>query len=106
MSFIYAKEILIAINIAEENAVLVGTMLKSLLPGTIMMAINFQLMGFCTAQKIDKPFGISNLVSIIICVCITGWLVEGLKVGIYVFSILKIIIELINLIAILYSLFF
>ena len=93
-------------GIAEENAVLVGTMLKYLIPGSIMMAINFQLMGFCTAQKISKPFGISNFVSIVICVCITGWLVEGLKAGIYVFSILKIIIELMNLIAVLYSLFF
>lgn len=70
------------------------------------MAINFQLIAFCTAQKIDKPFGVSNIVSIVICACITGWLVNGLQVGIHVFSICKVIIELSNLGAILYSLIY
>ena len=106
ITFIYSKEILLSINIAEENAVLVGNMLIFLIPGTIMNAINFQLMGFCTAQKIDKPFGISNIVSIIICFCIIRWLIEEVQVGIHIFSICKVIIELMNLIAILYSIFF
>ena len=70
------------------------------------MNINFQLMSFCTAQKIERPFGISNAVSIIVCTCVCGWLVFDLKVGIYVFSIQKMIIELINLAFIIYAFVF
>lgn len=61
LSFWFCEDILLAINIAEINAELTGKMMRALIPGIIAQTINFQLMGFCTAQKIDKEFGISNL---------------------------------------------
>lgn len=54
-------------------------------------------MGFGVAQKIDKDYGISNLVSIITCGCLCNWIVNDLKLGIYLFPICKMIIEVINL---------
>ena len=70
------------------------------------MNINFQLMSFCTAQKIERAFGISNMVSIIICVSLTGWLVNDCKMGIYAYPICKTIIEVVNLAFIMYVMFF
>ena len=63
-------------------------------------------MAFCTAQQINRPFGISNLTSLIICSCIAGHLVNDLKVGIYIFPICKFVVEITNSLAVLYSLIF
>ena len=101
--FWFTEDILIAINILPENAILVGKMMRATIPGTILMNSNFQFMAFCTAQGIQRPFGISNLCGIIACACITGWLVEDLKVGIYVFPICKLAVEIINMFFISFS---
>ena len=105
-TFFYAKDILIFVSIAEDNAILVQKMAIALIPGTILQTINLQFMGFITAQKIDKPFGISNFASAIICFCVTGYLVNDLKVGVYLFPICKLIMEITNSLAVLYSLIF
>ena len=104
--FWFAEEILVAVDIAPSNAVMVGQMMKALIPGTILMNINFQLISFCTAQKIERAFGISNMVSIIICIIITGWLVNDCNMGLYAYPICKTIIEVVNLTAILFVMFF
>ena len=106
LMFWFSEDILLAVNILPENAILVGKMMQATIPGIILMNINFQFMSFCTAQRIERPFGISNLCGIIVCASITGWLVNDLKVGIYVFPICKVVIEVINMCFILFSMFF
>ena len=48
--FFFSTEILIAISISEENAVLTGYMVKWLIPGAILQGVNFQLGSFILAQ--------------------------------------------------------
>lgn len=98
--FWFCEDICLAINIAEINAALTGKMTRALIPGIILSSFNFQMMGFCTAQKIDRVFGISNLLAIVICVGISEWLALDLQVGIYMFPICIMIKESINFCAI------
>lgn len=69
-------------NIAEENAVLAQQMMIATIPGIIIQTFTIQMMGFCTAQKIDKPFGIASIFSTTVCCCLIGYLVNDLKVGV------------------------
>ena len=46
-SFWFCEDILIFINIAKENAVTAGYMVRWLIPGMILQGINFQLQAFC-----------------------------------------------------------
>ena len=75
LSFAFSEQILLAISIAPVNAKLTSTMLKWLIPGCIMQGINFQIQAFCMAQGVMKIFGISNIISLILCSFLTPWLV-------------------------------
>jgi len=48
------------------------------------------------AQGITRPIGFANLATIIIVVCISGWLTFDCKVGILLFPICKGIMEVSN----------
>jgi len=48
-----------------------------------------------------KPIGFANLATIIICTCISGWLTNDMKVGILLFPICKIIMEVCNMVGLL-----
>ena len=98
ITFVFAVEILYAISISPENAYLTGYMVKFLIPGMILQSINFQLQSFVQAQDIMKPIGIANIVSIVACTCMCNWLVFDLKVGILLFPICKIVMEVCNMI--------
>jgi len=104
--FIYAKEVLIAISIAEVNAVQTGAMVVWLIPGIILQGFNFQVQAFILAQGVTIPFGVANIVSIVVCSCICNWLTFDLQVGILLFPICKTIMEIINLFANIYAIFF
>ena len=103
--FIFCEQILYAINIAEENAIWTGYMVQWLIPGIILQSINFQLQVFIQAQDITWPIGVANGLTIVITACISNWLMFDLKVGIMIFPICKVFMEIMNLIAVIVGLF-
>ena len=62
-----------------------------------LQTINFQFQAYVLAQGITKPIGAANVASMIICACISGWLVENLQFGILVFPVCKVIMEICNM---------
>lgn len=104
--FIFCEQVLYAINIAPENAYWTGYMVHWLIPGIILQSINFQLQAFVQAQDIMKPIGVANIITIIICACISHWLTFDLKVGILIFPVCKTIMEIMNFIAVIVCFFY
>jgi Na+-driven multidrug efflux pump len=104
--FIYAENVLLAISIAPENAVQTGGMVLWLIPGIILQGFNFQVQAFILAQGVTIPFGVANILSIVVCSCICNYLTFDLQVGILLFPVCKTIMEVINFFANLYAIFF
>lgn len=77
-----------------------------MIPAIILQSINFQLQAFVQAQNIMKPIGIANIITLIICISISNWLTFDLKVGVLLFPICKIIMEVMNFLAILVCLYY
>jgi Na+-driven multidrug efflux pump len=106
LMFVYAKEVLIAISISEVNAIQTGAMVMWLIPGIILQGFNFQIQAFILAQGVTLPFGVANIISIVVCSCLCHWLTFGLQVGILLFPVCKTIMEVINFLANIYALLF
>ena len=96
--FLFAEPVLYAINVAPENAYWTGFMVYYQIPGIILQTINFQFQAFVLAQGITKPIGAANVVSVIICAFISGWLVKNLEFGILVFPVCKVVMEICNMV--------
>ena len=81
-------------------------MVEWLIPSVLIQAFNFQAISFCVSQGISTVFGVSNFASIAICSLLSPILVNWYGVGILIFPICKIIVELVNLVTVVYALLY
>ena len=98
----FSEQILQLFGIKAENVRQAAYMLKFLIPTLVIHGINRQLMAFCMAQHIIKPFGYSNIVGCLICICVIMLCNDNLKIGILVFPVCTYIIEGVNLMVTIY----
>jgi Na+-driven multidrug efflux pump len=90
----------------HENAYLAGYMVRWLIPSIVIQAFNFQAIAFCVSQGVSTVFGVSNFISVVICSILCPILVNWYGVGILIFPICKFIVELVNLVMVLYALLY
>jgi len=77
-----------------------------LIPGAILQSINFQLQVFIQAQGINWSIGAANVLTLIVVVLSSNWLMYDLHVGILIFPICKLVMETMNFIGVLVGLYF
>jgi hypothetical protein len=93
-------------GLTYENASITGHMVQWLIPSVLIQAFNFQAISFCVSQGVSTVFGVSNFASIAICSILCPILVNWYGVGILIFPICKLIVEMVNLVVVLYALLY
>jgi Na+-driven multidrug efflux pump len=81
-------------------------MVQWLIPSVVIQSFNFQAISFCVSQGVSTVFGVSNFISVVICSALCPILVNWYGVGILIFPICKLIVELVNLVVVVYALLF
>ena len=93
-----SRPFLLAVGVAEENAVICSQMLQLLLLPMLIELISALLRTFCMAQGFETAFTTPGVVNSVVCIVASYFLVVYFGLGVVGFMIAKLAFELINLV--------